>query len=97
MMKYAIKLKSFDTVVYETEHTQEVRYIYSIGDSLGVLEINLTIPDSQDPVEYFMLHLKDLYKGFNEYIGYYKNFKYRLDLDKNRFCDEWYLSKIQMW
>ena len=92
-----IKLKYVDPVIYTEEHTQDVKYMYSIEDSLGLLEINLTIPEEADPVEYFVLHLKDLYKGFREYICYYKNMKYRLDLDKNRFCDEWYLSKIKMW
>ena len=92
-----IKLRNYDTVLYSEEHTQEVKYIYSIDESLGLLEIYLTIPEQTDPVEFFVYHTKDLYKGFREYIVYYKNFKYRLDIDNCKFCDEVYLSKIKMW
>jgi len=83
-MSKAIKftLKNFDSVIYTEEHIQEVRYRYTIEDSMGLLEIFLTIPDSVDPVEYFVLHTKDLYK-YNvpvEYIVYYGIWKYSLYL-----------------
>lgn len=92
-----IKLKKYDTVLYTEEHIQEVKYIYSIDDSTGLLEIMLTLPEDADPVEQFVIHLKYLYKGYKEYTCYYNRYKYRLDIDKCKFCDEWYLSNIKMW
>lgn len=97
MIKKEIKftLKNFDVVIYTEEHTQEVRYRYSIDDSFGLLEINLTIPEEADQVEYFVLHIKDLYK-YNvpvDYIVYHGKWKYKLEYNK----DEWRMSKIKMW
>lgn len=96
-MSKAIKftLKNFDSVIYTEEHIQEVRYRYTIEDSMGLLEIFLTIPDSVDPVEYFVLHTKDLYK-YNvpvEYIVYHTKWKYSLYLAG----DSWELHKIKMY
>ena len=91
-----IRLRKFNSVVYTEEHTQEVQYIYSIEDSLGLLEIHLTIPEEADPIESFVIDMKNLYKGLKEYIVYYKNYKYRLDLEKNSDV-LYYVSKIQIW
>ena len=94
-----IKLKKFDTVIYTEEHTQEVKYVYSIDDSTGLLEMMLTIPENSDPVEQFVIHLKDLYR-YNVpvvYTVYHNNYKYTLDVDKCKYCNEWYLSRIKMW
>ena len=52
------KLRNYDTVVYDEEETQEVRYLYTIEDSGGFLEMNLTIPADADPVEYFCIKIK---------------------------------------
>ena len=65
-----IKLRSFESKIYSDEKIQDVKYYYSIEDSIGMLEINLTLPEESDPVEWFVIHLKDLYKGFKEYICY---------------------------
>lgn len=92
-----IKLRSFEAKINPDEKIQEVRYLYSIEDSLGLLEINLTIPEESDQVEQFIIHLKDLYKGFKEYIVYHNRWKYRLDIDKNKYINEIYLSKIKMY
>lgn len=91
-----IKLRKYDTVVYTEEKTQEVRYIYSIDDSTGLLEIYLTLPEEADPVESFVIDMKNLYRGLKEYIIYYKNYKYRLDIEKNSDLG-FYLTKIQMY
>ena len=72
------KLRNFDTVIYTEEHTQEVRYRYSIEDSPGLLEIFLTIPEEADPVEYFVLHTKDLYRGYLSYIVYHGKWKHTI-------------------
>lgn len=92
-----IKLRNFDSVVYTEEHTQDVKYTYSIDDSLGLLGIELTIPEDADPVEYFVLHLKDLYKGYPTYECIHGKWKYTLSIDKNKYINEWYLSKVKMW
>ena len=92
-----IKLRSIESTIYPDEKIQDVKYYYSIEDSLGMLEINLTLSEESDPVEWFVFHLKDLYKGFKEYICYHGKFKDRLDYDKNKYCDEWYISKIKMY
>ena len=88
-------LKNFDSVIYTEEHIQEVRYRYSIDDSMDLLEIFLTIPEEADQVEYFVLHIKDLYK-YNvpvDYIVYHGKWKYILSLN----VDEWQLRKIKMY
>lgn len=77
------KLVRFDTVIYTEEHTQEVRYVYSIDDSIGLLEINLTIPEEADPVEEFCIAIKNLYRGYYVYIIYHTKFKYMIHIDKN--------------
>ena len=92
-----IRLRNFNTVIYTEEHTQEVEYLYTIEDSNGFLKIDLTIPEEADPVEYFVYHLKDLYKGFREYICYHDKYRYRLDIVKSNNIDEVYLSKIRMY
>lgn len=73
-----IKLRKFDTLIDTEEHIQEVRYLYSIGSSTGLLEINLTIPEDADPVEYFVYRIKDLYKGYNQYDIIHGKWKYSL-------------------
>lgn len=99
MIKFT--LRNFDTVIYTEEHTQEVRYRYSIEDSPGLLEIFLTIPEEADPVEYFVLHTKDLYR-YNlpvDYVVYHGKWKYRLESLRDKYgnSDEWHLSKIKMY
>lgn len=91
-----IKLRNYDTVIYNEEHIQEVRYTYSIDDSTGLLEIYLTIPEDADPVEYFVLHVKDLYKGYNCYYVYHSKYKYSL-LKNNKYDFNYQLHKIKMW
>lgn len=62
---------------------------------MGLLEIFLTIPEEADQVEYFVLHIKDLYK-YNvpvDYIVYHGKLKYILSLN----IDEWQLRKIKMY
>ena len=91
MMK--IKLRSYDSVIYTEEHSQEVKYLYSIDDSMGLLEIHLTIPEEADPVETFVLDMKNLYRGFEHYVVYHSKYKYDLLVDRNSYQ----LNKIKMW
>lgn len=88
-----IKLRKFDTLIDTEEHNQEVRYLYSIGDSTGLLEINLTIPEESDPVEYFVMHIKDLYRGYNKYNIYHGKWKHCIVINRNNFQ----YNKIQMY
>lgn len=88
-----VKLKNLSSVVYTEEHIQEVEYLYSIEDSLGLLKIVLTIPENSDPAEYFALHIKDLYKGYNHYTIYHSKYKYDILVDRNTFQ----LNKNKMW
>lgn len=93
-----IKLRNFESNIDPEEKVQDVKYYYSIKDSIGMLEINLTLPEESDPVEWFVYHLKDLYKGFKEYIVYHNKWKYSLEYDKgNKFIEEWYFSKNKMY
>ena len=91
-----IKLRSVDTVQYTEEHTQEARYVYSIEDSIGILEIFLTLPEDADPVEQFVIHVKDLYKGFLNYVVYYRVWKYSLLLNNIKDFN-FQLHRIKMW
>ena len=94
-MTLKLKLRNFDSVIYTEEHTQEVRYRYSIEDSPGLLEIYLTIPEDVDPVEYFVLHTKDLYK-YNvpiDYNVYHGRWKYWLIHTE----DGYEFQKLKMW
>ena len=80
MYSLKIKLKNFTSRIDTEEHIQEVNYKYSIEDSIGLLEIELTIPEEADPVEYFVLHTKDLYK-YNipiDYVVYHGKYRYWL-------------------
>ena len=88
-----IKLRSFDTVIYTEEHIQEVEYLYSIDDSLGILKVELTIPEEADPVEQFVIHIKDIYRGFIAYNIYHNKYKYSLLKDGTAFQ----LNKIKMY
>lgn len=88
-----IKLRSFDTVIYTEEHIQEVEYLYSIDDSSGLLKIELTIPEEADPVESFIHHVKDIYRGFEHYVVYHSKYKYDLLVDRNSYQ----LNKVKMW
>lgn len=88
-----IKLRSFDSNVFPDEKIQDVFYRYSIEDSSGVLEINLTMSEENDPVEQFILKIKDLYKGFNTYNIYCFNYKYTLLVDNNSYQ----LNKVKMY
>ena len=45
---------------------KRIEYIYSLGDSSGLLKIELTMYNKVDELENFLLHLKDLYK-FDKY------------------------------
>ena len=88
-----IKLRSFDSVIYTEEKTQEVRYLYSIDDSTGLLEVYLTIPEEADPVEQFAIHIKDLYRGYKDYNIYYGKWKYNILSDNIAFQ----FNKIKMY
>lgn len=88
-----VKLRSFDTVIYTEEHNQEVKYLYSIGDSTDLLEIYLTIPEEADPVEQFIIHLKDIYRGYNNYNVYHGRWKYSIFNDNTAFQ----FNKIKMY
>ena len=92
-----IKLRSFDSVIYTEEHTQEVRYYYSIEDSTGLLEINLTIPEESDPAEEFVIHIKNLYKGYLQYEILHNKWKYKYSNHKTVNGVEWFLLKTKMW
>ena len=92
-------LKNFDIVIYTEEHIQEVRYRYTIEDSTGLLEIYLTIPEEADPVEYFVLHIKDLYK-YNipvDYIVYHTKWKYILRYYHSKSIRGYQLLKRKMY
>ncbi len=93
MILMKIKLRSFSTVIYTEEHVQEVEYLYSIDDSSGLLKIDLTIPEEADPVEQFAIHIKYLYRGYNNYNIYHGKWKYSLFNDNNAFQ----LNKIRMY
>ena len=71
-----IKLKCFETNIHPEEQTQDVRYIYYFKDGVGLMELNLTIPDNDDPVEQFIFNMIRLYKGINNYIIYHNKYKY---------------------
>ena len=89
------KLRNFDTVVYD-EEIQEVRYLYTIEDSGGFLEMDLTIPADADPVEQFCLHIKDLYRGYINYVIYHSRYKYNVLLLKPTDFD-YQLHRTRMW
>ena len=95
MMKF--KLKNFTTLIYDEEKIQEVDYIYSISDSVGLLKITLTIPEDADPVEQFIIHLKDIYRNLGTYIVYHTKFKYKLETSIDNIFSEYYLTKTRMW
>ena len=88
-----IKLKDFVTKMNVDEEIQRVYYRYSIEDSTGLLELDITIPLESDPVEWFVYHTKDLYKDMKEYIVYHNKWKYILEYDE----DEIYIHKIKMY
>ena len=88
-----IKLRRFDTLIDTEEHNQEVNYFYSIGDSTGLLKIELTIPEESDPVEYFVIHIKDLYRGYTNYNVYHGKYKYSVLNGRNAFQ----YNKIKMY
>lgn len=90
------KLCNFDSVIYTEEHIQEVRYRYTIEDSTGFLEIFLTIPEEADPVEQFVIHIKDLYQGYNNYVIYHGKWKYSL-LKNNVQDNEYQFTRYKMW
>ena len=93
------KVRNFNTVIYDEEHIQEVNYIYSIDDSVGLLKITLTIPEEADPVEYFVLHTKDLYK-YNipvDYIVYHGKWKYILKYYHSKLIRGYQLLKRKMY
>ena len=90
------KLRNYDTVVYDEEDTQDVRYLYTIEDSGGFLGMNLTIPKDADPVEQFCIHIKDLYRGYINYVIYHGRYKYNVLLQKPMSFD-YQLHRIRMW
>ena len=93
------KVRNFNTVIYDEEHIQEVNYIYSIDDSVGLLKITLTIPEEADPVEYSVLHTKDLYK-YNipvDYIVYHGKWKYILKYYHSKLIRGYQLLKRKMY
>ena len=92
-----IRLRNFNTVLYTNEHIQEVEYFYTIEDSVGLLKITLTIPEDADPVEQFIIHLKDIYRNLGTYIVYHTKFKYKFEISVDNIFSEYYLTKQKMW
>ena len=75
-----IRLVRFNDKIDTDEHIQEISYKYSLEDSSGLLEINLTIPEEDDPVRAFIYSISNLYK-YNvpiDYIVYHGRYKYIL-------------------
>lgn len=91
------RVKNFNTVIYDEEHVQEVDYIFSIEDSVGLLKITLTIPDDADIMEQFIIHLKDIYRGLKNYVVYHGKWKYTLDMQTDDLYSEYYVTKRKMW
>ena len=91
------KVRNFNTVIYDEEHIQEVDYVYSIDDSVGLLKITLTIPEEADPMEEFVIHLKNIYRGILEYVVYHGKWKYTMHLQKDDILSEYYITKYKMW
>ena len=95
MNKLKIRLKNFTSRIDVDEHIQEVEYNYSIEDMLGMLKIELTIPEEVDPVEEFIHKIVDLNK--NKFVGIvnyeilHNHYKYYYDAITNN------LSKIKMY
>ena len=92
-----IKLRNFDTKINPDEKIQDVKYYYSIADSTGLLGIDLTIPDDADPVEQFILHIKNLYKDFSQYEILHNKWKYKYTSHKTVNGVEWFILKTKMW
>ena len=90
------KLKTIYDLIDPDEHIQDVRYKYSIDESCGLLEINLVIPEEADTVEQFVIHMKDLYRGYLNYIVYYGKWKYSL-LKNNYDSEDYQLTKFKMY
>lgn len=74
-----IKINKIEKI-NENELLKRVEYRYGIDDSSGLLKIELTMYNNIDELEYFLQHLKDLYKFDKEitYIVYYKNYLYKV-------------------
>ena len=75
-----IRLVRFDDKIDVDEHIQEISYKYSLEDSSGLLEINLTIPEEDDPLRAFIYSISNLYK-YNvpiDYIVYHGKYKHIL-------------------
>lgn len=90
------KLRNFDIAIYTEGHIQEVRYIYSVEDLPGLLVMYLIMAEEADPVEQFVIHIKDLYKGYNKYVIYHGKWKY--SLLKNKVQDnEYKITRFKMW
>ena len=62
MKELKIRLVRFDDRIDTDEHIQEISYKYSLEDSSGLLEINLTIPEEDDPLRAFIYSISNLYK-----------------------------------
>lgn len=91
-----IKLRSFENEIDNEEHIQKVKYLYSIDDSIGLLGMDLFIPEEADPVEYFALRIKDIYRGYNAYNVYHGKYKYTVFKNwKDQF--DFQLHKVKMY
>ena len=69
----SIRLRNFTSRIGEI--LKEVEYNYSLGDSSGLLKIELTMYNEIDEEEYFIEQMYNLYK-LNEFIVYYGKYKF---------------------
>ena len=91
-----IRLVRFDDKIDVDEHIQEISYKYSLEDSSGLLEINLTIPEEDDPLRAFIYSISNLYK-YNipvDYVVYHGRYKHILKYFKNIKDYEYFKRKM---
>ena len=77
-LQIKLKLKTLYCLVDPEEHIQDVTYKYYNDTLRGLQEINLVIPEEADTVEQFIIHIRDLYRGYLNYVVYYGKWKYSL-------------------
>ena len=80
------KLRNFTSRIGEV--LKDVEYNYSIGDSSGLLKIDLTMYNEIDEEEYFVEQMNKLYR-IDEFIVYHN--KYKLIYNKGN------ITKIKMY
>ena len=67
------KLRNFTSRIEEI--LKDVEYNYSIGDSSGLLKIELTMYNEIDEEEYFVEQMNKLYR-IDEFIVYHSKYKF---------------------